>query len=97
MPASMNPFSPRAASTSSSLKAFSSSDRCGMPSARRCACRNSSEMIPGCRFEVFPEGGHFPHRDEPRRFVKTLTDFIETTEPADVDDADFRDLLRGDA
>jgi pimeloyl-ACP methyl ester carboxylesterase len=57
----------------------------------------ASEMIPGCRFETFPDAGHFPHRDEPRKFVKTLTDFIETTEPADVDDADFRDLLRGDA
>jgi pimeloyl-ACP methyl ester carboxylesterase len=59
--------------------------------------RAASEMIPGCRFETFPDAGHFPHRDEPRKFVKTLTDFIETTEPADVDDADFRDLLRGDA
>ncbi len=58
--------------------------------------RAASEMIPGCRFEVFPDAGHFPHRDEPRRFVKTLTDFIETTEPAKVDDAEFRDLLRGE-
>ena len=58
--------------------------------------RAASEMIPGSRFEVFPEAGHFPHRDEPRRFVKTLTDFIETSEPADVTDADFRDLLRRD-
>src|SRR3954447_8068480 len=55
------------------------------------------EMIPGSRFEVFPDAGHFPHRDEPRRFVNTLSDFIDTTDPADVTDDDFRDLLRKDA
>src|SRR3954447_20337364 len=56
--------------------------------------RAAAELIPGSRFEVFPDSGHFPHRDEPRRFVKVLTDFIETTEPAEVDESDFRDLLR---
>src|ERR687889_2884094 len=50
--------------------------------------RAASEMIPGARFEVFPDARHFPHRDEPRRFVKVLSDFIETTEPAHVTDAD---------
>src|SRR3954471_16337368 len=56
--------------------------------------RAAAEMIPGCRFELFPAPGHFPPRDEPRRFVKVLTDFIDTTEPADVDESDFRALLR---
>ena len=58
--------------------------------------RAASEMIPGARFEVFPEARHFPHRDDPRRFVKVLSDFIETTEPADVTEADFKGLLRGE-
>jgi pimeloyl-ACP methyl ester carboxylesterase len=58
--------------------------------------RAAAEQIPGSRLEVFPGAGHFPYRDEPRRFVKVLTDFMETTEPADVSDADFRDLLRGE-
>jgi pimeloyl-ACP methyl ester carboxylesterase len=57
--------------------------------------RAAAEIIPGTRFEVFPDSGHFPHRDEARRFVKVLTDFMETTDPADVDDEDFRELLRG--
>jgi pimeloyl-ACP methyl ester carboxylesterase len=57
--------------------------------------RAAGELIPGSRFEAFPDAGHFPHRDDPRGFVKTLVDFIETTEPAAVDDEDFRDLLRG--
>jgi len=56
--------------------------------------RAASEMIPDARFEVFPDARHFPHRDEPRRFVKVLSEFIETTEPAHVTDADFKDLLR---
>ena len=54
----------------------------------------AAEMIPGARFEVFPDARHFPHRDDPRRFVKVLSDFIETTDPAAVSDADFKDLLR---
>jgi pimeloyl-ACP methyl ester carboxylesterase len=56
--------------------------------------RAAHDMIPGSRFEVFPDAGHFLYRDEPRRFVKTLSDFIDNTEPATVTDADFRDLLR---
>jgi pimeloyl-ACP methyl ester carboxylesterase len=56
--------------------------------------RAASEVIPGSRFEVFPDAGHFPHRDDPRAFVRTLTDFMDTTEAADVDDDDFRELLR---
>jgi len=56
--------------------------------------RAAHDMIPGSRFEVFPDAGHFPHRDEPRRFVKTLSDFIDTTDPAAVTTDDFRDLLR---
>jgi len=56
--------------------------------------RAASQLIPGSRFEVFPDSGHFPHRDEPRRFVKVISDFMDTTEPARVDEADFRDLLR---
>jgi pimeloyl-ACP methyl ester carboxylesterase len=58
--------------------------------------RAASEQIPGARFETFPDAGHFPYRDEPRRFVKLLSDFIDTTEPADVTDAEFRELLRGE-
>ena len=57
--------------------------------------RAASADIPGSRFEVFPDSGHFPHRDEPRHFVKVLSDFIDTTESAAVDESDFRDLLRG--
>ncbi|MDX6573778.1 MAG: hypothetical protein QOC86_2934 [Gaiellales bacterium] len=56
--------------------------------------RAATELIPGSRFEAFANAGHFPHRTDPRAFVRTLEDFIETTEPAEVNEDDFRELLR---
>jgi pimeloyl-ACP methyl ester carboxylesterase len=56
--------------------------------------RAAAALIPGSRFETFPNAGHFPHRSDPRAFVRTLGDFIESTEPADVNEDDFRELLR---
>jgi gamma-glutamyltranspeptidase len=50
-------------------------------------------LVPTARVEVFERAGHFPHVDEPRRFARTLLDFVTTTEPARLDAADFRDRL----
>ena len=52
------------------------------------------DLVPGSRLELFPGAGHFPHLDDPLRFVRLLTDFMRTTEPADVAAARFGDLLR---
>jgi pimeloyl-ACP methyl ester carboxylesterase len=49
--------------------------------------------MPGSRLEVFDEAGHFPQLDEPVRFAQTLADFIETSEPADVDAESMRARL----
>jgi pimeloyl-ACP methyl ester carboxylesterase len=54
----------------------------------------ASEQMPGTRLITFPDAGHFPHLDEPRRFVRELTDFIEGTEPSDIPEARMRELLR---
>ena len=54
----------------------------------------ASELVPGSRFVSFPDAGHFPYRDDPRRFVRELTDFIESTEPSDARDERLRELLR---
>ena len=54
----------------------------------------ASELVPGSRFVTFPDAGHFPYRDDPRRFVRELTDFIESTEPSDPRDERLRELLR---
>jgi pimeloyl-ACP methyl ester carboxylesterase len=47
------------------------------------------EAIPNSRLEILPGVGHFPHVEEPLRFVEILTDFLRTTEPSS-----FRPELR---
>jgi pimeloyl-ACP methyl ester carboxylesterase len=54
----------------------------------------ASEQMPGTRLVTFPDAGHFPQLDEPRRFARELTDFIEGTEPSDIPEARMRELLR---
>jgi pimeloyl-ACP methyl ester carboxylesterase len=50
--------------------------------------------IPGSRLEVFAGAGHFPHREEPVRFVSVLEAFLRTTEPAAIVESDWNALLR---
>jgi len=52
------------------------------------------DLVPGSRLEIFPGAGHFPHLDDPLRFVRLLTDFMRTTEPAHVPAARWGELLR---
>ena len=59
--------------------------------------RAAHEHVPGSRLEIFPEAGHFPHLDDPLRFVRLLIDFMESTEPARVDAGRWRKLLRAGA
>jgi pimeloyl-ACP methyl ester carboxylesterase len=40
--------------------------------------------MPGSRLEVFDDAGHFPQLDEPVRFARTLADFVDSSEPADL-------------
>jgi pimeloyl-ACP methyl ester carboxylesterase len=54
--------------------------------------RAHTEM-PGSRLEVFEEAGHFPHLDEPARFVEVLSEFVASTEPARPDPEELRKLL----
>jgi pimeloyl-ACP methyl ester carboxylesterase len=51
------------------------------------------ERLPGSRVEIFPNAGHFPYRDNPQRFVNVLTDFIQSTVPADADEQKWRQRL----
>ena len=56
--------------------------------------RETHARVKDSRLEVFPESGHFPQLDEPERFVDVLSDFINSTEPADLDAAGWRALLK---
>jgi pimeloyl-ACP methyl ester carboxylesterase len=38
-------------------------------------------QVPTSRLEIFEDSGHFPHLDEPERFVQVVGEFIETTKP----------------
>lgn len=51
------------------------------------------ERLPSSRLEVFPNSGHFPHLDEPERFIDVLVDFIDSTEPATLEAARWSALL----
>jgi pimeloyl-ACP methyl ester carboxylesterase len=56
--------------------------------------RAAHAAIAGSRLEIFPESGHFPHRDAPRRFVEVLVDFMQSTAPARIDETRWRARLR---
>jgi pimeloyl-ACP methyl ester carboxylesterase len=50
--------------------------------------------IEGSRLEVFPKSGHFPHLDCPLRFASLVTEFVQSTNPARFDTAQFGDVVR---
>lgn len=50
--------------------------------------------IPGSRLAILEGSGHFPHAEQPLRFVEVLSDFLATTEPSSLGVRDFRDLLK---
>jgi pimeloyl-ACP methyl ester carboxylesterase len=49
--------------------------------------------MPGSRLEVFDEAGHFPQLAEPVRYARLLRDFVESTEPAQLDVDQLRDRV----
>lgn len=50
--------------------------------------------MPESQLEVFPDVGHFPHKDEPERFLRLFRDFYVGTEPNTHSAEDWRALLR---
>ena len=56
--------------------------------------RWTHEHVPHSRLEVYPDAGHFPHLDDPLRFVAELTAFVDETEPARLDVETLRGRLQ---
>jgi pimeloyl-ACP methyl ester carboxylesterase len=52
------------------------------------------EAMPGSRLAIFENVGHFPHCEDPERFVRVLVDFITVTKPGHLSPARWRELLR---
>ena len=50
-------------------------------------------LMPGSRLELFEGAGHFPHLDDPARFVSLIGDFVDATAPADLGLEDARELM----
>lgn len=50
--------------------------------------------MPGSHLEIFPEAGHFPHHQDPERFLEVLRRFIAESEPIDFETDRWRKLLR---
>jgi pimeloyl-ACP methyl ester carboxylesterase len=55
------------------------------------------EAIPGSRLVVFPNAGHMPHHDDPRRFADTLTSFCQSTDAARLTTDHWQPRLDDDA
>lgn len=51
------------------------------------------DAIPGSRLSLFADAGHFPHCEQPERFLEVLRDFIADTQPARLAELTRRQLL----
>ena len=57
--------------------------------------RAAHAQLPGSRLEVFPDTGHVPMLESPGRFVAVLQRFLDETEPAEFDGAEWRARFSG--
>ena len=57
--------------------------------------RAAHAQLPGSRLEVFPDAGHIPQLESPGRFAAVLQRFLDETEPAAFDGAEWRARFSG--
>jgi pimeloyl-ACP methyl ester carboxylesterase len=57
--------------------------------------RAAHAQLPGSRLEVFPDAGHIPMLESPGRFAAVLQRFLDETDPAEFDTAEWRARLGG--
>jgi pimeloyl-ACP methyl ester carboxylesterase len=51
------------------------------------------EAVPHSRFETLPRAAHFPHLEAPEGLARVLGEFIDSTEPARIEDADWGGII----
>jgi pimeloyl-ACP methyl ester carboxylesterase len=52
------------------------------------------DAMPGSQLVIFPDAGHFPHHQDPDRFLEVLERFVTETEPMAFDRTRWRRMLR---
>jgi pimeloyl-ACP methyl ester carboxylesterase len=55
--------------------------------------RAMHETVPHSHFETLPRAAHFPHLEDPEGLARVLGEFIESTEPARIEDADWGSII----
>jgi pimeloyl-ACP methyl ester carboxylesterase len=55
--------------------------------------RAMHEAVPHSHFATLPRAAHFPHLEDPDGLARVLRDFIEATEPARIEDADWGAII----
>jgi pimeloyl-ACP methyl ester carboxylesterase len=54
----------------------------------------AQDTLPASRLEIFEGVGHFPHCEDPDRFAKTLSKFIDETDPASMTEEHLARAMR---
>jgi pimeloyl-ACP methyl ester carboxylesterase len=54
---------------------------------------DAHNAIPNSRFETLPNAAHFPHIEDPHALAAVLGDFIDSTEPGVIEDADWGGII----
>jgi pimeloyl-ACP methyl ester carboxylesterase len=55
--------------------------------------RAMHESVPHSHFETLPRAAHFPHLEDPEGLARVLGEFIDATEPARIEDADWGGII----
>ena len=59
--------------------------------------RAAHEAIPGSHFRTLPRAAHFPHIEDPEGLAEALAEFLSTTTPHRIDDAEWSEVLESRA
>lgn len=55
--------------------------------------RSAHQAIPHSRFRTLAGAAHFPHLEDPDALVRVLREFLADTDPCEMDDADWGELI----